>query len=250
MVRAGEEILHRRFLDDLAAVHDEDSRDCLGDDAEIVCDEQDRGAEALLKVAQQLEDLRLDRHVERRRRLVGDHERGIHDERHRNHDALAHPAGELMRVFPRALRGRGNTDHLKHFDRALPRLAPRARGVDAHHLRDLFADGEHRVERGHRFLEHHRDPRAAHVAQGAFVEGDEVPSLEENPTSGLDASGRPNESQDRERRHRLAASRFANETDRLARRDGEGDAVYGAGDPGVAVEEGLQVLDGEERIGD
>ena len=47
----------------------------LGDDAEIVRDEQQRQVERRLHLAQQVENLRLNRHVERRRRLVGDHER-------------------------------------------------------------------------------------------------------------------------------------------------------------------------------
>ena len=45
-----------------------------------------------------VEDLRLRRHVERRRRLVGDQQVGIVDQRHRDHHALAHAAGELVRV--------------------------------------------------------------------------------------------------------------------------------------------------------
>jgi hypothetical protein len=41
-----------------------------------VRDEQDRHPELLLQAVEQLEDLRLDRDVERGRRLVGDEERG------------------------------------------------------------------------------------------------------------------------------------------------------------------------------
>ena len=80
-----------------------------------------------LQLAQQLEDLRLDRDVERGRRLVGDDERGVHHERHRDHDALAHAAGELVRILVRALRGRRDADGLEHLDGALPRLLLRCR---------------------------------------------------------------------------------------------------------------------------
>ena len=44
-------------------------------DAEIVRDEQQRQVERRLHLAQQIEDLRLNRDVERRRRLVGDDQR-------------------------------------------------------------------------------------------------------------------------------------------------------------------------------
>ena len=92
MMRAREQLIDRRVLDDLAAVHHDDTRHRFGDDTEIVRDEKNGSTEAMLQVAQQLENLRLDRDIERGRRLVRDHERRIHDERHSDDDALAHPA--------------------------------------------------------------------------------------------------------------------------------------------------------------
>ena len=50
--------------------------------------------------------IRLDRHVERRRRLVGDEQLRVARERHRDHHPLAHPAGELVRILVDASRGR------------------------------------------------------------------------------------------------------------------------------------------------
>ena len=57
-----------------------------------------RSARAALQVAQQVEDLRLDRDVERRDRLVGDEQLGVERERARDADALALAARELVRV--------------------------------------------------------------------------------------------------------------------------------------------------------
>ena len=51
-----------------------------------------------LQVAQQVQHLRLDRDVERRDRLVGDQQLRFQRERARDADALALPAGELVRV--------------------------------------------------------------------------------------------------------------------------------------------------------
>ena len=51
-----------------------------------------------LHALQHLEHLRLDRHVERRRRLVRDQERRRVRDRHRDHRALAHAARELVRI--------------------------------------------------------------------------------------------------------------------------------------------------------
>ena len=82
-------------------------------------------------VADQLEDLRLDRHVERRRRLVGDQEVGVARERHRDHHALAHAARELVRVVVDAHARLGDADRVEQLDRAPrappPSTSPRAR---------------------------------------------------------------------------------------------------------------------------
>ena len=68
----GVEVGGRGVLDDLAGVHHGDAVAHAGDDAEVVGDQQHGDVEALLQVGEEVEDLRLDRHVEGRRRLVGD----------------------------------------------------------------------------------------------------------------------------------------------------------------------------------
>ena len=47
--------------------------------------------------AHEVEDLGLDRDVQRRGRLVGDEELRVAGEGHGDHHALAHPAAELVR---------------------------------------------------------------------------------------------------------------------------------------------------------
>ena len=59
-------------LDDAAGVHDHDPVGDVGDHAEVVGDEQDRGAEPVAQVAQHVEDAGLHGDVERGGRLVGD----------------------------------------------------------------------------------------------------------------------------------------------------------------------------------
>ena len=51
-----------------------------------------------LQLGDQVEHLGLDRRVEPGRRLVEDQQRRVLRERHRDHDALLHPARELMRI--------------------------------------------------------------------------------------------------------------------------------------------------------
>ena len=57
------------------AGYDSHAIGCLGHHTEVVSDEQEREAEALAEVAQELQDLRLDGRVERGGRLVGDEQR-------------------------------------------------------------------------------------------------------------------------------------------------------------------------------
>ena len=104
-LRPVEELVDARALDDAAAVHDEHLARELGDDAEVVRDHDDRHVELALQVLHQVEDLRLRRHVERGRRLVGDQDLGVVDQRHRDHHALPHAARELVRVVVDALVG-------------------------------------------------------------------------------------------------------------------------------------------------
>ena len=86
------------LLDDLALLHHADAVGNLAHDAEIVGDEQHRHAQARLQVAQQLKNLCLHRDVERGGWLVRDQEVRLVGERHRDHDALALPARQLMRI--------------------------------------------------------------------------------------------------------------------------------------------------------
>ena len=104
MARRGEQRLRVRGLDDDAEIH---HRDPVGDvlhHGEIVRDEDVGEAEPVLQVAQQIEDLRADRDVERRDRLVADDQFRLDRQRPGNGDALALAAGEFVRIAAREAR--------------------------------------------------------------------------------------------------------------------------------------------------
>src|SRR5260370_1233480 len=84
-------------LDDLAEVHDRNPMSHVLDDGEIVADEEKREAKLALQILQQVHDLRLDRNIECRDRLVADDEVGLGRESARNGDALTLSAGEFVR---------------------------------------------------------------------------------------------------------------------------------------------------------
>ena len=72
MLRPVDHVGDRPDLDDAPGVHHGDAIGGLGDDAHVVRDQHHRGAVVAAQPLQELDDLRLDRHVERGRRLVGD----------------------------------------------------------------------------------------------------------------------------------------------------------------------------------
>ncbi len=105
-------------------------------------DEEDRRAQALLQGAHELEDLRLHRHIERRRRLVGDEEDGVARNRLRDHRPLTLPPGQLVRIRGEGLLRIGKLDHAKQLDRTLLRGGGGDAEVLAERLDDLRADRE------------------------------------------------------------------------------------------------------------
>ena len=125
---AAQSVLRRPDLDDLAEVHHRDPVGDLADDGQVVGDEHVGQAELVLEVLQQVDDLGLDRDVERGDRLVGDDELGPQRQRPGDADALALAAGELVRVAARVL-GR-EPDELQQLAHLRRDLAPRVRVVD------------------------------------------------------------------------------------------------------------------------
>ena len=163
VLRGGENVPRGAPLDDLAIVHDADPVGHLAHDAEIVGDEQHGHVELGLELRQELEDLRLDGHVERRGRLIGDEQVRLVGKRHGDHHPLPLPARELVRIAGKAPLGVVDADFVEEVEHALPRRPVGQPAMDLQHLAHLLLDGVQRVERGHRLLEDHRDPVAADV---------------------------------------------------------------------------------------
>ncbi len=238
------ELLGGRDLDDPAEVHDRDPRRDVTDDREVVGDEQVRQPELPLQVLHQVDDLRLDRDVERGDRLVGDDEVRIERECAGEADALALAAAELVRVAGGCVRGQA--DDLKQLADALAdRLAPADEAVHPERLSDDATDAVARVERRERVLEDHLHP-AAQRPQLVVPEVRDVGAVEDDLPGG-----RLVEAQQRAADGGLAAAGLADETKRLPAANVEADVVYRADiadvpvedDAGLDREPDLEVLD-------
>jgi len=206
------------LLDDPARVHHGNAIGQLVHDAEIVGDEQDRHAELLLQVAQQLEDLCLDRDIQGRGGLIGDQQTRPGGERHGDHHALFEATGELMWIGVQARLGIGNPHALEQFEGAAARLCVRDALVEADRLHHLCTHRGHRVQTGHRLLEDHGDLLTANLAHRGHGEPPDVATGQRDLAS-LDASGLGHQAQDRESRHRLAATGFPHQSQHLSGRD-------------------------------
>ena len=145
----------RRHLDDLAEIHHRDAVGHVLDDGEVVADEQERQAELLLQVLQQVDDLRLDRDVERRDRLVADDEVGLGRERAGDADALALPAGELVRPAVHRVARQPHRVHQAPRPVSSRSAADRGEAEIADRLGQDVAHAHARVEARERVLEHH-----------------------------------------------------------------------------------------------
>ena len=122
-------------------------------DRQVVGDEQIGEAEPVLQVEQQVDDLRLDRDVERRDRLVGDDQRRVQRERAGDADALALAAGERVREAVHV--GGRQLHQVEQLAHPPPALLERAHAVDQQRLGDDVGDRHARVERRERVLEDH-----------------------------------------------------------------------------------------------
>ena len=115
MLRVGVKLPAGRLLDDPAQVH---HRHLIGevlDHRQVVRDEQVRDVQLVLQVVEQIEDLRLNRNVQRADRLVADDEIGRKGDGAGDADALPLAAGEFVRISggvgrvePDALQQRGD----------------------------------------------------------------------------------------------------------------------------------------------
>ncbi len=144
MAGVAEEVLERAALDDTAVIHHDDLFGDIGNDAEIVRDDEDRHVEFALQVAHQLEDLRLDGDVERRGRLVGDEQRRLADQRHGDHRALTQAARQLEGIGTQRLGRMRKADQPQHFGGEVARFLLADVAMQLQGLADLIA---HRVQR-------------------------------------------------------------------------------------------------------
>jgi hypothetical protein len=100
VARLAVDLLASRDLDDFPEVHDRDALTDMFDHSQIVRDEQIGQPKSFLQILKKVDDLRLNRNIQRRYWFVQNQKTGFDRQRPRNSYPLALPAGKLMRITP------------------------------------------------------------------------------------------------------------------------------------------------------
>jgi len=160
-----EDLVSRCQLDHRAEVHDADAVGDVLDDGQVVRDEHVGQILLFLQIEQQVDDLRLNGHVQRGDSLVADDELRLRGERAGDADTLPLAAGELVREAVQEVRCKAAVvhdlqDHLLHTG-----VLFLDHVVRLHAFADNLADAHARVQRGIRILENqlHVAAQAAHL---------------------------------------------------------------------------------------
>ena len=174
---------------------------------------------------------------------------GIARQRHGDHHALAHAAGQLVRIGVRAALRFRDVHAAQHVDGTVHGVAARQSLMQRDRLADLPAHREQRIERGHRLLEDHRDVVAADVLHLALGQVEQIGALEADGAVD-DAPGRVgDEPQDGQRGDALAAAGLADHAQRLAAAQAVGNAIDRPHDAGGREEMRVEIVDLQQRTG-
>ena len=232
-----------RPLDNAPRIHDVHPVGIAGHDAQVVRDENHRGPVLLAELLHQLQNLGLDGDVQCGRRLVGQYQVGVADQRHGDHHPLTHAPTELVWILAEAALRIRNAHLRQHLHSPLAGGFLGQTDVGFHGLGQLALDGEHGVERGHRLLEDHGYFLAANLTHLLRIHAEQVlPAVKHLPL-GDPARWPGNESHDRKRGHRFAAAALPHHRQRFALVDAVGHAIHGLDHAALGVETRVQIPD-------
>ena len=246
VLRLREQCLRRGRLDDAPGVHDGDAVGVTGDDTQVVGDEDDAHLVLVAQLVDEVEDLHLRRHVESRRRFVGDQDARLAYEGHGDHDALTHTARELVRVVVDDHLGARHTHTFQDLDGPFESFLRGELLVNAQRLAHLKADLHGRVQGCERILEDHADLRAAQLALLLQRTLRQVLSVQ-NDLAGGDGASLGEQTHEGQGGHRLTGAGFTHDAQGFARVNVQVDTGEGVDHAGADLNVSVEVPDVQER---
>ena len=223
------------------AVHNNDLVTHGRNDAQVMCNHDDRHTHLLLQVLHQLQDLRLNGNVQRGRRLIRNQDIRLTAERHGNHDTLAHASRKLIGILLHTALRLIYTDERQHLDRPLPGLILILVRVKKNCLLQLIADREDRIQRSHRVLEDNRYLLATVLRKLLLIPLRDILALIAD-LSTHDPSGLREDLHDRICRNRFSGARFSHDSKGLALLQVECHSVDRFYFTGICEEAGMEVI--------
>ena len=214
------DLVRRPDLTELPEKHDAHAVCQIPHDGKVVADEQKGQLAGGLQLLQQVQNLILHRHIQRRDRLVADDEARVRGDGPRDADALALAAGKLVR--------KAGKEFLRNADRLQQPAHPRGRLISAlaqlPGLNRLGNQVPHRhpgVQGGVRVLEDELHLFSQRF-EFAVLHGGDAPAAEQN------LAGRRHQRADQQPAQRgFAAARFPDQTEGFALANLQRDAGHG-----------------------
>ena len=179
-----EDLLNGAVFHDLAGVHDGHAVCHVGHNTQVMGDVDDGHAQLFLQIADELQDLRLDGHIQCGGRLVADQDLRAAGRCNGDDDTLAHTAGKLVRILLIAALRVGDADLAQHLDGSLLGGFAFQALVMLDALLDLLADLLQRVQAGHRVLHDHGDLFTADAKPVLFGELGHIAAFVQDGAAG------------------------------------------------------------------
>ena len=178
------------FLDQLAGIHDTDAMRHARHHAQIMRDQQHAHVAFSLQILQQIENLRLDRDIERGGRLISDQQGRVAGQGHGNHHPLFHTTGKLEGIFVEPAIGIGNANGRQQLAGTNTNNIGSEIATTRQHFANLATDRHDRVEAGRRLLKDHGHATAPNPAHVHFRQAQQFAAIESNIAAQYPPGGR------------------------------------------------------------
>lgn len=165
----------------------------LGDNREVVTDQQHGKIALFGQFSKEIDNLSLDGDIERCCRFVRDQQLRTACQGHRDHHPLTHPAGKLV---PERLQGSarvGQSDLVEKICGHVLRIDFRDVAVGLQHIDDLATDADGGVESRTRVLEDHTDVATAYFPQLGGGQTHKFLSFQTDASAGCCRTGQKTE---------------------------------------------------------